>query len=104
LKIRVAIHTLLKRLHEANFLQGSMYERNVLVQPGPLTLPCADRSIDKPSFRIIDFGRGLSYGLNCSSLRNIRGCMKEERRMARDHRLVPYRLSCLEDEDEDDSD
>ena len=44
-------------LHEAGFLQGSVYPRNILVQPGPLTLPPSERSRESPSFRIIDFGR-----------------------------------------------
>lgn len=38
LKNRKAIYTLLRRLHDAGIVQGSMYERNILVQPGPLTL------------------------------------------------------------------
>lgn len=29
-----------------------------LVQPGPLSAPRAARSLDTPSFRLIDFGRG----------------------------------------------
>jgi hypothetical protein len=53
----------MNRLHEANFIQGSFYERNILVQPGPLTLPRSDRSLDKPSYRIIDFGRGENLGI-----------------------------------------
>jgi hypothetical protein len=44
-------------LHEAGFLQGSVYPRNILVQPGPLTLRPSERSLESPSFRIIDFGR-----------------------------------------------
>ncbi|KAH9053336.1 hypothetical protein EDB87DRAFT_1581054 [Lactarius vividus] len=46
------------RLHNAGFTQNSTYRRNVLVQPGPLTRPLAERSLDNPSYRIIDFGRG----------------------------------------------
>ena len=37
--------------------QGSFYVRNIMIQPGPLTLPPERRSIDSPSFRLIDFGR-----------------------------------------------
>jgi hypothetical protein len=44
-------------LHKAGFLQGSVYPRNILMQPGPLTLPPSKRSLASPSFRIIDFGR-----------------------------------------------
>ena len=44
-------------LHHAGFIQGSVYPRNILIQPGPLTLPPSKRSLASPSFRIIDFGR-----------------------------------------------
>jgi len=44
-------------LHNAGYLQGSIYPRNMLIQPGPLTLPPSERSLASPSFRIIDFGR-----------------------------------------------
>ena len=44
-------------LHNAGFLQGSVYPRNMLIQPGPLTVPPSERSLASPSFRIIDFGR-----------------------------------------------
>ena len=44
-------------LHNAGFIQGSVYPRNILIQPGPLTLPPSKRSLASPSFRIIDFGR-----------------------------------------------
>jgi len=59
---RDTIASLYSRLHDANFTQGSVYPRNVLVQPGPLTNPPAERSFDDPSYRIIDFGRGECYG------------------------------------------
>ena len=45
-------------LHHAGFLQGSVFSRNILIQPGPLTVPPSERSLASPSFRIIDFGRG----------------------------------------------
>ncbi|KAH9924990.1 uncharacterized protein BXZ73DRAFT_22658, partial [Epithele typhae] len=48
----------LERLHEAGFVNGSAYTRNMLVQPGPLSAPRGERSMDSPSFRVIDFGRG----------------------------------------------
>ncbi|KAM5546073.1 hypothetical protein V8D89_000199 [Ganoderma adspersum] len=54
---RTACFELFKRLHAAGFTQGSIYERNILVQPGPLAAPPEDRSGGTPSFRIIDFGR-----------------------------------------------
>lgn len=56
------VANLFRRLHDAKFYQGSVYPRNVVMQPGPLTLPPAERSYDSPSFRIIDFGRGECYG------------------------------------------
>ncbi|KAH8985778.1 hypothetical protein EDB86DRAFT_2323457 [Lactarius hatsudake] len=49
------------RLHNARFIQRSIHRRNILVQPGPLTHPLAERSLDNPSYRIIDFGRGGCY-------------------------------------------
>ncbi|EMD36822.1 hypothetical protein CERSUDRAFT_51449, partial [Gelatoporia subvermispora B] len=49
------------RLHHAGFVQNSFYVRNILVQPGPLTRPPAERSREIPSFRIIDFGRGQIF-------------------------------------------
>ncbi|KAI9431932.1 hypothetical protein H4582DRAFT_1884603 [Lactarius indigo] len=49
------------RLHNARFIQRSIHKRNILVQPGPLTRPPAERSLDDPSYRIIDFGRGGCY-------------------------------------------
>jgi hypothetical protein len=50
------------RLHHAHVLQNSIYVRNILVQPGPLTLPPKERSLETPRFRIIDFGRGKETG------------------------------------------
>lgn len=49
-----------ERLHNAGFTQESVYPRNFLVQPGPLRVNPDLRTMDKPSFRIIDFGRGHS--------------------------------------------
>ncbi|KAI1796587.1 hypothetical protein LXA43DRAFT_986205 [Ganoderma leucocontextum] len=49
---------LFERLHKAGFSQGSPLERNILVQPGPLSEPRERRSLERPSFRLIDFGRG----------------------------------------------
>jgi hypothetical protein len=86
-----AIYTLLRRLHDAGIVQGSMYERNILVQSGPLTSPCVDRSLSEPSYRIIDFGRGHYLGLNCSSLECIRASASKEREKARDNDLIPIR-------------
>ena len=37
---------LFKRLHAAGFTQGSVFSRNILVQPGPLCAPPEDRSGD----------------------------------------------------------
>ena len=49
----------MRRLHASGFTQNSMYARNILMQPGPLHAPPAMRSYTTPSFRIIDFGRGV---------------------------------------------
>ncbi|PSR97594.1 hypothetical protein PHLCEN_2v4301 [Hermanssonia centrifuga] len=53
--------SLVLRLHMDNVIQNSMYRRNMLVQPGPLYLSPKMRSMQTPSFRIIDFGRGMRY-------------------------------------------
>lgn len=58
---RETIVGVFERLHNARFVQKSVYERNILVQPGPLTCPVAERSFNNPSYRLIDFGRGKSY-------------------------------------------
>ncbi|KAK0190009.1 hypothetical protein F5146DRAFT_932026 [Armillaria mellea] len=50
--------SLVLRLHHADFVQNSLYTRNILRQPGPLTVRPSERSLKTPSFRIIDFGRG----------------------------------------------
>lgn len=55
--LRTQLHAMFVNLHKAGFLQGSVYPRNILLQPGPLTLPPSERSYASPSFRIIDFGR-----------------------------------------------
>lgn len=51
--------TMLLRLHDNGFSQNSIAERNLLVQPGPLTVAPHLRSLKTPSYRLIDFGRGL---------------------------------------------
>jgi hypothetical protein len=63
LHLRSECYSLLLRLHHADFLQQSLYKRNILMQPGPLTKPLSQRSIKTPSFRIIDFGRGECWRL-----------------------------------------
>jgi len=74
---------LLHRLHAASFVQGSFYERNILMQPGPLTLPRTERSFNDPSYRIIDFGRGKCPRVNCESTEYWYFEAEEERKRAR---------------------
>ncbi|KAL7284759.1 hypothetical protein ACG7TL_002066 [Trametes sanguinea] len=62
---REEIRDLWGRLHNLGFFHGSPYPRNMLVQPGPLSAPREQRSMDSPSFRIIDFGRGDTVLLGC---------------------------------------
>ncbi|KAI0634603.1 hypothetical protein C8Q77DRAFT_1157398 [Trametes polyzona] len=59
MQAREGCYRLFERLHAEGFVQNSPYERNILVQPGPLSAPREKRSLRAPSFRIIDFGRGL---------------------------------------------
>ncbi|TFY56896.1 hypothetical protein EVG20_g8752 [Dentipellis fragilis] len=54
---RTEIFSLALRLHVDGFVQNSFFTRNILMQPGPLTLPPNRRTLDHPSFRVIDFGR-----------------------------------------------
>ncbi|KAH8079408.1 hypothetical protein BXZ70DRAFT_1012604 [Cristinia sonorae] len=54
-------YSLLMRLHMHEYLHDSFHERNIVVQPGPLTLPPLLRSMKTPSFRVIDFGRTVSW-------------------------------------------
>ena len=68
-----------------------MFERNILVQPGPLNRPCANRTLDNPSYRIVDFGRGKGFGVNSSSLEGMRDEGEEERQNALYERLIPYK-------------
>lgn len=58
---RTDCYALLMRLHFAEYLHGSFFERNIVVQPGPLTKPPYARSMETPSFRLIDFGRTITY-------------------------------------------
>ncbi|KAI9060033.1 hypothetical protein FKP32DRAFT_1578650, partial [Trametes sanguinea] len=62
---RCQVHNLFERLHDAGFIQCSPYRRNMLVQPGPLSVPRKERSMNSSSFRIIDFGRGEALSLGC---------------------------------------
>ncbi|KAJ7320719.1 hypothetical protein DFH08DRAFT_641833, partial [Mycena albidolilacea] len=61
---RSECYSLALRLHYAEFTQNSFYVRNILRQPGPLTVAPSERSDKTPSFRIIDFGRGEHLPLN----------------------------------------
>jgi hypothetical protein len=59
--MRIEMYSLYCLLHHAKVLQQSTYVRNMLMQPGPLTVPPHQRSIKTPSFRIIDFGRAVTF-------------------------------------------
>lgn len=50
---RNEVVSLMHRFHQAGWVHQSVYERNILVQPGPLNVPYARRR----NFRLIDFGR-----------------------------------------------
>ncbi|RDX52419.1 hypothetical protein OH76DRAFT_1470364 [Lentinus brumalis] len=60
---RTECFSLLLRLHSLPkpVRQGSFYVRNIMIQPGPLTVPPERRSFAYPSFRLIDFGRGERF-------------------------------------------
>ncbi|KAI9060031.1 hypothetical protein FKP32DRAFT_1083709 [Trametes sanguinea] len=65
-KMYKELRLLFKRLHRAGFFHGSTRSRNLLIQPGPLSVPREERSEDSPSFRIVDFGRGEALSLGFS--------------------------------------
>jgi hypothetical protein len=67
-----------------------MYHRNILIQPGPLNVPRVNRSLNEPSYRIIDFGRGRSGGINPVSFKKLKREVEEEQREARHEGLIPY--------------
>jgi len=69
------------RLHNARFIQRSNYTRNILVQPGPLTHPRAERSFNNPTYRLIDFGRGECYIGDESAGENMRDEQRRVRRL-----------------------
>ncbi|KAJ6606480.1 hypothetical protein DFH09DRAFT_1353592 [Mycena vulgaris] len=58
--------SLLQRLHHADWVHGSVAERNVVVQAGPMRMPQGWmrewEERDAVSFRVIDFGRSLYCG------------------------------------------
>ena len=58
--LRSQLRAMFTVFRQAGFLQGSVYPRNILIQPGPLTVHPSRRSLASPSFRIIDFGRAES--------------------------------------------
>lgn len=49
--------SLLERLHLGGFVHNSVYERNILIQSGPVQWSPFKRSNMHPRFRLIDFGR-----------------------------------------------
>jgi hypothetical protein len=57
--------SLFHRFHQAGWTHGSVFERNVLYQYGPLHLPWSERETERYkrrlSFRIIDFGRSILH-------------------------------------------
>ncbi|KDQ58457.1 hypothetical protein JAAARDRAFT_193028 [Jaapia argillacea MUCL 33604] len=59
--VRSECMSLLLRLHLEDVVHGSIYLRNICIQPGPLTAHPLLRTTKTPSFRIIDFGRSKSW-------------------------------------------
>ncbi|KAF8508592.1 hypothetical protein BU17DRAFT_56679, partial [Hysterangium stoloniferum] len=64
---KAEIMVMFQRFHDAGFLHRSIARRNILAQPGPpnkdmmlATCPLWARSPNKPSFRIVDFGRTIN--------------------------------------------
>lgn len=79
-----ACYGLFERLHAEGFVQGSAFARNVLTQPGPLSLPREERLSASPSFRIVDFGRGDGVSITSRERREkFEGFCKDELKRAR---------------------
>jgi len=74
---RCEIYSMFLRLHDADVVHNSPYVRNILVQPGPLTVLPAERSLRTPSFRLIDFGRSLKLS---TMIKEVTGDHTEEER------------------------
>ncbi|THH06193.1 hypothetical protein EW145_g4252 [Phellinidium pouzarii] len=49
--------SLLRRLHAAGYMHNSVYQRNILMQYGPLQMSPFQRSKEHLRFRLIDYGR-----------------------------------------------
>ncbi|KAI0634600.1 hypothetical protein C8Q77DRAFT_1056782 [Trametes polyzona] len=77
---RTECFSLILRLHYLEIVQGSFYVRNVMIQPGPLTVRPSERTFDTPSFRIIDFGRGESWDSLLEEMRQSRYAWDRQKR------------------------
>ncbi|KIY65467.1 hypothetical protein CYLTODRAFT_356774 [Cylindrobasidium torrendii FP15055 ss-10] len=56
---RATVYSFAHRLHRRGIVHGAIEAPNVLVQPGPLSKPPSQRSIDTPSYRIVNWGAAL---------------------------------------------
>lgn len=56
-KEKLGIYRQFQRLNETGVIHHSVYPRNILCQPGPLSVESSRRSWEDQVFRIIDFGR-----------------------------------------------
>ncbi|TBU30409.1 hypothetical protein BD311DRAFT_659140 [Dichomitus squalens] len=88
---RTECFSLILRLHHMDIVQGSFYIRNIMCQPGPLTLPPDKRSYDHPSFRIIDFGRGKCWDWELEALTGAKHMSDKSKAEARDRRRLEFR-------------
>jgi len=60
--------SLLERLHLGGYEHNSVYERNILMQSGPVQWSPFKRSKVHPRFRLIDFGRSTQVDENQSGV------------------------------------
>lgn len=72
------------RLHHCFIVHNSPFERNILVQPGPLSCPPSLRSRVKASFRLIDFGRSRDYSSRLRQLKKGNSTETERQEMERE--------------------
>ena len=109
------VSAMMASLCSVGFLQGSPKFKNMTIQPGPLSIPTSERSIETPSFRIIDFGRVSihidqasvlfkGYSIECIDFRkygiersdSTEFKVKAQREMRRVLSMTLGRLECLE--------
>ena len=74
------MRSLYLRLHSEGFLHQSPYPRNVVMRPGPITAPPWERSLSKPNFHLIDYGRSINVKEQVAKSVSKEGLTEDEQR------------------------